>query len=204
MQKFTEDRTCRANRELPLPRFCGWYGKNLWVLLLAGTITLAACGGRSGSGSSSQNAAPLSGNWQFTVANPPDQSFLGGLQGGFLLQTNGSVTGAAVYAISLPGQNGGNPTMCNSGSAPITGTVTGQNVTLTGVAGTQTFTFTGTLSMDGSTMVGSYTSAVSTAAGAPACGTAQTGLQWSAVLVPPLSGIFEGSFHSTGGSAGLA
>ena len=30
----------------------------------------------------------LSGNWQFTLANPPDGSFLGGLQGGFLLQNN--------------------------------------------------------------------------------------------------------------------
>jgi|HubBroStandDraft_6_1064221.scaffolds.fasta_scaffold00330_8 hypothetical protein len=204
MQKFTEDRTCRANRELPLPRFCGWYGKNLWVLLLAGTITLAACGGRSGSGSSSQNAAPLSGNWQFTVANPPDQSFLGGLQGGFLLQTNGSVTGAAVYTISLPGQNGGNPTVCNSGTAPITATISGQSVTLTAVAATQTFTFTGMLSADGSTMTGTYASTAGTAVGGAACGTAQTGLQWSATSVPSLSGVFQGSFHSTGGSAGLA
>jgi hypothetical protein len=202
MQKFTEDRTPRRMNAEPLWRgSCCLYEKILWILMLAGTLTLAACGGNS---SAPQNTGSLSGNWQFTVANPSDQSFIGGLQGGFLQQANGSVTGAAVYAISLPGQNGGNPTVCNSGSAPITGTITGQNVTLTAVAGTQTFTFTGTLSMDGSTMVGSYASTVSTAVGSPGCGTAQTGLQWNAVLVPPLSGIFQGSFHSTGGSAGLA
>ena len=32
----------------------------------------------------------LSGNWQFSMAGPGDGSFLGGLQGGFLLQRLGS------------------------------------------------------------------------------------------------------------------
>jgi hypothetical protein len=203
MQKLIKDRTlCRTNREPFSPGLCGVRGKSLWAcLLLAGTIALSACGG---SGNTGEPPVSLSGNWQFTVANPPDQSFLGGLQGGFLLQTNGSVTGAAVYSISLPGQNGGNPTLCNSGSAPITATVSGQNVTLNAVAGTQTFTFTGMLSQNGTTMVGTYTSSAGTATDGTACGTAQTGLQWSATLVPPLTGTFQGSFHSIGGTAGLA
>ncbi|MGA9508037.1 MAG: choice-of-anchor D domain-containing protein [Candidatus Sulfotelmatobacter sp.] len=179
---------------------------SVWILLIAATLTLSACSG-SHSSSGSPNGAPLSGNWQFTVASPTDQSFLGGLQGGFLLQNNGAVTGAAVYSIlSPPAQTGGNATVCNSGSAPITGTLSGQNVTLTAVAGAQTFTFTGMLSSDVSTMTGTYAStapaASSTASGTP-CGTAQTGLQWSAISVPPLSGVIQGSFHSTGGAAGL-
>jgi hypothetical protein len=177
--------------------------KSLCVLLLAGAMMLSACSGGASGGS--QHSASLSGNWQFTVANPSDQSFFGGLQGGFLLQNNGAVTGAAVYTVLLPpAESGGNATVCNSGSAPITGTISGQNVALTAVAGTQTFTFSGMLSSDGSTMMGTYSSTAGTAANGTPCGSAQTGLQWSAVAVPPLTGTIQGSFHSTGGTAGLA
>jgi hypothetical protein len=198
MPRRTKDRMpCRANRELP--RWCG----PLVVTTLMLTMVLSACGGSGASGGSQQSAS-LSGNWQFTVAPPADGSFLGGPQGGFLLQTNGLVTGAAVYSVSLPAQGGGNPTLCNSGSAPITGTISSQNVTLTAVAGNQTFGFTGMLSPDGSTMMGTYTSTAGTAPGGAACGTVQTGLQWSAVLVPPITGSIQGSFHSTGGVSGLA
>ena len=169
------------------------------LLLLAGAMTLTSCGG-TGSSDTPPPVLTLSGNWQFTVAPPPDGSFVGGVQGGFLLQKGGAVTGAAVYAVSPPQL--GYP--CNSGSAPITGTLSGQAVTLTAVAGTQTFSFTGSLSSDGSTISGTYASTAGTAADGSACGTAQTGLQWSAILVPPITGSIQGSFHSTGGVAGLA
>lgn len=185
--------------------------------LLAGTLMLSACGSNSSSSSSSQAPATLSGNWQFTMAPPADGSFLGGLQGGFLLQANGgAVTGSMAYAVSLPELL----IPCNSGSATITGTINSQNVlALTATAGTQTFTLAGTLSsdgstingsttngstFDGSTIVGTYSSTAGTASDGSPCGTAQSGLQWSAVLVPPISGILQGSFHSTGGAAGLA
>jgi len=197
----------RANRELrtALLSSCGGNVKSLWILLLAGTIMLSACSSSSsGAPGGSQNTASLSGNWQFTVASPSDQSFIGGLQGGFLLQTSGSVTGGAVYSISLPpAEGGGNPTLCNGGSSPITGTLSGQSVTLTAVAGSQTFTFTGTLSSNKSTMSGTYSSTAGSMVNGAPCGTAQTGLQWSAISVPPLTGPIQGSFHSTGGAAGL-
>jgi hypothetical protein len=170
----------------------------VWVLLVAGTMMLSACGGGNSS-TGAQNNLTLSGNWQFTMGPPPDGSFLGGLQGGFLLQDSGAVTGAAVYAVSLPQLT----FPCNSGSAAVTGTISGQNVTLTAVAGTQTFMLTGMLSSGGSTVVGTYTSTAGTAADGAPCGTAQTGLQWSAISVPPITGPIQGSFHSTGGSAGL-
>ncbi len=166
--------------------------KNWLVLSLAASIMLMlnACGGSS-TPTNSQLPLTLSGNWQFTVANPPDQSFLGGLQGGFLLQSGGTVSGGVVYSVSLPG----NSTPCNSGSAPITGTISGQTVNLTAVAGPQTFALTGMLSTDGTTMVGTYTSTVPDGS---TCGTNQTaGLQWSALFVPPITGGFQGSFHST-------
>jgi hypothetical protein len=142
----------------------------------------------------------LSGNWQFTMAPPGDGSFLGGIEGGFLLQNNdGLVNGGATYAVSLPGLL----IPCNSGSATVTGTISGQTVNLTAVAGTQTFTLTGTLSLVGETMSGTYSSTAGTAVDGSPCGTAQTGLQWSAYLVPPLLGSVEGGFQSAGGAAGL-
>jgi hypothetical protein len=200
METLKKSRGIReASRKQLSQRFCGAWVKSLALLLLAGTMMLSACGSGSSS-SASQIPLTLAGNWQFTMAPPSDGSFLGGLQGGFLLQNNGSVTGAATYSVSLP--NFLIP--CNTGSAAITGTISGQNIkTLVAVAGTQTFTLTGTLSLDGLTMAGTYHSTAGTASDGSSCGTAQTGLQWSAVLVPPLTGSITGSFHSAGGAAGL-
>lgn len=161
------------------------------LFLFAALILLSACGGKS-SNNDSQNTGALAGNWQFTVAAPSDNSFQGGIQGGFLLQSNdGTVTGSVVYAVYLPAQSGGAPTLCNSGSAPVTGILNGQAVTLTAVASPQTFTFTGTLSANNLTMMGTYKST-----DGKGCGTAQTGLQWSAIAVPPLTGAVQGNFHS--------
>jgi|HubBroStandDraft_5_1064220.scaffolds.fasta_scaffold06936_2 hypothetical protein len=192
MERSTIDRAPNRTNLEPFPSVC--YGAKVkgmfpFLFLLAGLMGLAACG--SGSSNQSQSDGAVAGNWQFTMAAPSDSSFQGGIQGGFLLQSNGTVTGAVVYAILLPAQQGGSPTLCNSGSAPITGTVTGQNITLTAIAGTQSFTLTGTLSAGNSTMMGTYTST-----DGQGCGTAQTGLQWSATSVPPLTGTIQGNFHS--------
>jgi len=190
VQKLTGDRMALGTRDESLwPIFSRVRLSNFSVLALAAIMTLSACGGSASNG---QGGPSISGNWQFTVANPGDNSFVGGLQGGFLLQNNSAVTGGAVYSVSLPAA----PGACNSGSAAITGTINGQNVTLTAVAGTQTFTFTGMLSSDGSTMAGTYASTAGTAPGGTACGTAQTGLQWTAISVPPVTGSIAGSFHS--------
>lgn len=170
-------------------------GRCLWIFSLAVILMLCGC-----SNHVPDVPAPgpqLSGNWQFKVANPPDQSFGGGMQGGFLVQNNNSLTGSVAFSIS-----GSSAQICNSGSAAITGTISEQNVTFTAAAGTQTFTFTGSVSTDNSTMVGTYSSTAGAANGA-ACGTAQAGLPWSANFVPPLVGAIQGGFHSTGGSSGL-
>jgi len=177
--------------------------KILWralftVTLLGATMLLLGCGS-GGSSNGAQNDVTVAGNWQYTMAPPPDGSFQGGLQGGFLLQTNGTVTGSSAYAVSPPLL----PYPCNSGTAEIKGTVSGENVALTAMAGTQTFTLAGTLSVDGSTMVGTYTSTAGTAGDGTPCGSAETGLQWSAILVPTITGPIQGSFHSAGGVAGL-
>lgn len=197
---------CRANGELG--RSGGRSTNRGRVFLCAAVIImmaiLSSCGGSGGSGTPPQNGT-LSGNWQFTLAAPPDGSFSGGLQGGFLLQDNGAVSGAAVYAISAPDIQPPLTNPCNSGSGPITGTISGQSITLTAVAGSQTFTLTGTLGAGASTISGTYSSTAGTAGdGTTPCGTVQTGLAWSAISVPPLTGSIQGSFHSTGGIAGLS
>ena len=173
---------------------------SITVALLVATMMFSSCGSNNNSGNTQVNDNSLEGNWQFTMSPPPDGSFLGGLQGGFLLQTNSTVTGSAAYAVSLPLL----PYPCNSGSSQLTGSITGQAVSLTAVAGSQTFTLAGTLSFDGSTMVGTYMSTAGTAGDGSVCGTAQSGLQWGAVLIPPITGPIQGNFYSTGGLAGLA
>jgi len=183
-----------------------WRGcpKRLCILLLAGTILLSACG--SNNSRSTQQGPTLAGNWQFSLVDTPDLTVSSGLQGGFLLQSGSSVTGSVVYSNTLLNSSLG---PCNSGSSAITGTVSGQNaVTLTAVAGTQTYTFTGTLNASGSAMTGTYTATAGTAVDGSPCGsgTSQTGAQnWSATLVPPLSGSITGSFHSSSNySSGLS
>ncbi|MGA7078309.1 MAG: hypothetical protein WBQ43_03865 [Terriglobales bacterium] len=197
METLTKDRA-----QCDPPRLCGTRVKILLPALLAATLILAGCGHSSPSAGGPIQLS-LSGNWQFTMAPPNDGSFLGGLQGGFLLQSGNSVKGGASYAVSLPGLL----IPCNIGNATVTGSSTAigneTQWTITAVAGSQTFTLTGMESFDGSTIAGTYDSTAGTAGDGAPCGTAQTGLQWSAVLVPPLTGNILGSFHSTGGAAGL-
>ncbi len=60
------------------------------------------------------------------------------------------------------------------------------------------------LNLNGTTMTGTYSSTAGTASDGSPCGTVQTGLQWSAYVVPPLTGSIQGVFHSAGGSAALS
>lgn len=174
------------------------------LLVLSITMALAGCGGTSEN--STQLPVTLSGNWQFIMAeqfntDPTLPSFTGGLQGGFLIQNGNSVSGQVTFATITqpPFGSGGTSIQCNSGVTPISGTISGQAVNLTAQSvGMQTYTLTGTLSFDGSTMVGTFTS--TDGAG---CGTAATS-SWSASLVPTLTSTsVQGTFHSSGGTAGL-
>ena len=197
MQRLTEDRMLLRTNRASSPRLRGVLQKSLLLLVSAAALMLSACGGNS-SGGSQQNAQ-LSGNWQFT--QPFD------LQGGFLLQTNGSVTGQAVYSIS--NVQSGQTVVCNSGTATlIQGSITGQTVSLTFMAGSPTnnttYALTGMLSTSPSgqtTITGdpnNSSSTVTTPSGSAPCGTAQANLSWSAASVPPLAGSITGSFHSGG------
>jgi hypothetical protein len=177
----------------------------LLLVVLVSVVGLSGCGGSSSSGNGSQIPLSLAGNWQFTMgeqlnSDPTKPSFSGGLQGGFLLQNNGAVSGQANFLIMTqpPLGSGGQPTPCNSGTDVITGTISGQTVNLTAKSSAgQTFTLTGTLDFSGTTMSGTYTS--TDGAG---CGIVAT-QSWTATYVPPLTGSIQGLFHSMGGSAGL-
>jgi hypothetical protein len=161
--------------------------------------------GCSNTSSSSSQDVTLSGNWQFVMSTdgsfasvnntcqPGTTGLAPACVGGFLLQKNGSVTGQVLYSlVALPQAV---PPMTCGGAAPISGTVNGQSVKLTASAGNQTFSLTGNLSADGKTMAGTYSLA------GQGCGTAQSGMQWTATLVPSLSGSVQGSFYSTTGSS---
>src|ERR1700690_3456895 len=192
----------RAHRgPLGLRRQCGNRPRvSLLTAALIIMMALSACGGGGGGSSDPPPGATLTGNWQFTMAPqtdgvPGDPTFTGGLEGGFLLQSNGSVTGQTVYSITSSTSLTG---ACNGGSAPVTVTLNGQNVSIGEVAGTQKFTLTGAVSADGSTMMGTYNSTAGTGADGSVCGYAETGLSWTAISVPPLNGSIAGSFHSGG------
>ncbi len=196
----------RRGENCNAPKFCGAAANGVLLLLLAGTLLLSACSGNP-TAAVPDPTVTLSGNWQFTMSPQVDSQnqvqFLGGLDGGFLLQSNGNVTGATSYAVLPPGL----PYPCNSGSATITGQSTGtvnaeSQWTITAVAGTQTFTLMGSLDVSGLTMNGTYSSTAGTAPDGSPCGIATSGLQWSAVLVPTLTGEIQGSFHSTDAAVG--
>jgi hypothetical protein len=172
----------------------------LTLVLLGVILMISACGGGSGNGS--QSTGTVSGNWQFTMSSPDPNypaSTQYALQGGFLLQNNGNVSGQALYYIAFDQIVNGLTVVCDSGSATISGTVKGQTVTLTAVAGTQTFQLTGSLASDGLSITGGQFTTTGGTVNNQICGAATTQATpgvWSAILVPPLSGSIAGTFHS--------
>lgn len=185
------------------------------LLSLILSIGLCSCGRGSSNSTSSNTNETLSGNWQFSLTPAENAPYVGVLSpvcqpltqglatnevpfcmGGFLLSNQEAITGQLSYAVQAISTG----SICNSGSAQVTGTVNGQRVSVTVVAGIQTFTLSGTLSADGTTMGGTYTTTAGTygsATGPQTCGTAQTELPWTATVVAPLTGSVQGYFHST-------
>lgn len=184
------------------------------ILLIALALTFSSCGGSSTT--SHQGNPQVSGNWQFSMSTSSTTSFIASpLQGGFLLQKNGAITGQIGFAIVLPSTNGGLPITCNSGTATVTGAMSGQTVSLTAAIGaldekgastTQTLTLSGgALSSNGTAIQGgTYTLSAASAlvqGQLMACGGGSKDVgTWSATLIPPLTGGFEGFFHSANGS----
>lgn len=149
------------------------------VACLVLSMALAGCGSSSKSDVPSSSGA-VSGNWQISL-QPANPKWRPTAQSGFLVDTNGVLTGSMMFA-----------DIACSGVGSVSGTVNGSdvsfNVTPTGI----NMEFTGSMSQP-STMTGSYTILSSGCSGvysAPQTGT------WTADLVTPLNGNIQGTFVS--------
>lgn len=153
---------------------------SLVFLLLAS----AACGGGSSS-SSTATSGSLSGNWQLNLVQeePRPQTALS--VSGFFQQSDNALTGS----VSVP------PVSQHSncgGVSILTGTVSGQSVTLSVNEGGTTLSFTGTISTDNKSMSGDYQGPGGSCFTKPTTGT------WEAFLIPPLNGTFTGTLSGSG------
>jgi hypothetical protein len=156
-----------------------------WFVYLV--LALASCGGGSTSSSSSSigpNASqgPLAGNWQIILTQEvPAQNPIVQLPvSGFLLESNTSITGS----VALPGN--GITASC-AGVGTVTGTLSGQNVSISVDESGSTLNLTGDASSDSMSMAGTYQSLAGGCTKTPTSGT------WAAFQVPPLKGKFSGT-----------
>jgi len=142
------------------------------VTCLAGVLS---CGGGS---SQTPTTGELTANWQITLQpHGLIQSFQ---YTGFLIQTGSSLSGNFILGDGC------------TGVGAVSGSVSGQNVTLNIGESGQDLNLTGSAPAGGTAGTGVF----STLAGACTAPYASTG-NWSAILVPALNGNFTGAFSST-------
>lgn len=159
------------------------------VLVIGVLAASLSCGGGSGKSAASQGGGSLSGNWLITLtrhANPDVPLYYTG----FLVQSGNAVTGSLILGTGEVGTN------CN-GVGPITGTVSGQNVSFTINEFGQEWSLTGSLPSGNTPMGGQF----STLAGG-CTNFANTGT-WTATPIAPVSGNFHGEFVSVSGNGTL-
>lgn len=145
-------------------------------------LTLAACGG--GPISSSPASGPLSGNWQLSLLqeSPPPLTTLSA--SGFFWESNNALTGS----VQIPAE--GTDGQCG-GVSSVTGTVSGQNVTLFLNEGGTELSLTGIISSDNKSISGDYLGPGGGCLAAPTTGT------WNAFLIPQLNGAFTGTLSNS-------
>jgi len=132
-----------------------------------------ACGG--GGGDPGATIGPLTGNWEITLqrhAVPAPLTYTG-----FLVQNGSSVTGSVILGDGC------------SGVGPVSGTLDGTNLTLNIGEFGQDVSLIGTAPFGSAPMGGQF----STIVGACTMPYTSTGT-WSGVIVPPLNGVFTGTF----------
>jgi len=155
------------------------------IALVISLCALVSCGGSSSP--APQNTGLMTGNWQLNLTEgfPPPATQIS--VGGFLVQSNNSVTGS----VQGPTIVGGSGTAPCGGISPFVGTISGQNISFSLNPGGTEFDFTGTVSSNGQTMSGSYQALGGACLGVPTSGT------WMGTQVPPLNGSFTGTLVST-------
>jgi hypothetical protein len=145
---------------------------------MAGLLLTVGCGGGS---SATLSPGPLSGNWQFTLPQA-NANLLPRTQSGFLVQQKDALAGSMVVKASG----------C-SGVGSVAGSVSGSNVALVTTPPTGlSVNLTGTIGPDNASMSGNYTILINGCNGlGPTTGT------FTASLVMPLKGSFQGTFTSS-------
>jgi hypothetical protein len=153
------------------------------VLLAMIWLMVSGCGnGKSALPTTPQNG-PLSGNWQFNLyqdyPRPPTPFGISG----FMTESSNAVMGnLEVPALGPSAQCGG--------VSAVTGSVSGQNVTLAVNNFGSIINLNGTVSADSTSMSGDYQAL------GGACFTATTTGTWNALQIPPLNGNFTGTLDS--------
>jgi hypothetical protein len=153
--------------------------KSNGVLAALCVLLFAGCGASSKPAVQSQGQ--LTGNWQLALAKSATAAAMKN-QSGFFQQSGSQVTGNLQMYV-------GNQACPGVGT--VTGSLTGQNVSLTIADQGQTEDLTGTLDASGSTMSGTY-AILSTG-----CGQSETGV-WTATQVQPFSGNFTANLTANG------
>lgn len=157
----------------------------LTTTLLATLFAIAiGCGGKSSS--TQQPTGALSGNWQFNLVQnyPHPKTELS--VSGFMTQSQESLAGT----FQVPALSVGHSVDCG-GTAQITGSTSGTEITFSVDPGGTTFSFTGTLSGDNKTMTGTYQALAGT------CFSTDTTGTWTASLIPSLNGNFTGTLSNS-------
>jgi hypothetical protein len=155
------------------------------IAVVVASCTLVSCAGNSPA--PTQNTGVMTGNWQLNLMQSYPAPHTQLSVGGFLVQSSNSLTGS----VQGPTIIGGNGTTPCGGVGPLTGTISGQNVTFSLNPGGTQFDFTGKVSSDSHSMSGSYQALGGACLGDPTSGT------WTATIVPPLNGNFTGTLVST-------
>lgn len=145
-------------------------------------LALAACGG--GSAPPPTTGTSLTGNWQLDLLQeePRPQTPLS--ISGFLVDSSNALTGSVEVPAVAAHNNCG-------GIGSVTGSISGQNVTIAVDEAGTTLNFTGTLSPDGTSMSGDYQGP------GGGCYTTPTTGTWNGFLIPSLSGNFTGTINSS-------
>lgn len=153
------------------------------ALFLLFPFFLTACGSSSHSADTASES--ISGNWQMTL-QPADTTSAPRSQSGFLLQNGNTITGQLMLT----------DPPC-SGTGNVSGSMSGSSVSMaidpTGVS----VSLTGTVGSNPNSMSGNYTILSSGCTGnnsSPDTGT------WTASLVAPLNGNFQGTFTRENGT----
>src|ERR1700730_1741178 len=150
------------------------------VVVLVLSLLMAGCSSNSSKSDPAGNG-PLTGNWQMSL-QPSNTKLKPNPQSGFLVQSSDLVTGS-VSVTDAP---------C-SGVAPVSGTVTGNTVSLTLSPAGIEISLDGNLGSGNTSMSGTYNILSTGCSGtetAPQSGT------WTANQVSPINGNITGTFTS--------